>query len=690
MSDYSLLDFLKNLNNSEKLMDILNHHLAAKLTKKDPEEIKIIEKEVFDAFNKFLSNPDTREFILNFRLNGESWLMIALRKNNQEIARLLIKNGANLQVVSPTGKSSLSYAIIGGFPDIVKKCLETQNYELLNTKPEMLDEKSWMSSFVTFHANLKDKAAYAEIFKMLLNNPVMRNDTKYHYTWILMNYGFYLAKLGDNSLLELAFETGLLSPLERGADGRSSLIDNARHFGLTSTIKLLEDYKKQYEESIKEKVLSSHSKPEELEKYEIAKNSVKIQYFIMDKGHTLGLSHNIRYVDPLTQTVRVQKTEGNFYHPALQHASYLLDQYHKKLIEKGNRNEQALFFGDIKDAMHAILEDSISGIQKAHERIAGGELTFLQAGWAGHGFAIAIYGNYLIVCNRGQRKYSSDPKIMIYLLTPENKKKLTEPFIASLKEVQNIDPSIVLNRLAEVANPLNFLESIDAKEQAHGNCTDANFKSINKAILYLRKREVMAKEANKPESDLQIKKLALQWAIEAYKDFTKDRRDQDIDDIISEYNGNRIPKNVLDQLATLYLVERLFKPSKKTGKLALELNRVLRLLKAMTPECRKAVLSTSPESLVLALESNDKEMIEYLVKEGCKDYYGALFRLIERNADPEAIKRCIALGNIQPSKKLLNENEQTPLMTACIKGNIGIIMTLLEAGFKDGNMLHGG
>ncbi len=382
-------------------------------------------------------------------------------------------------------------------------------------------------------------------------------------------------------------------------------LDLAYTYHLWNEKDMLEKYQQAYLETASEAEIKQFA---ELQKGREQRNYIK------KKGHALGISDMILFLNPIAGKNATVHTEGFEDKYSIENLhSYLKDYLNQlpKLSEhkargKGEARESKAaveeksnlikHLTEINEAVTALSEyTNLKDAEKSSpkyllDRIKQNKLTILTGSWADHAFSIAIMGDFLIVSNRGSGRAATEHGSEIYRLTETEKKLITEDFIRSIADNSETKKDLILKRLKTITKPENFIEEIESQDQKHGTCSFVNHKSMIRSLLYLMECQSQASKLGRALSKTE-KDQAASFAKQHYKEFTQWMRDEEIDDIVKAYKEETVSKTILEQLIKSYIDEHFLKsPSKNAAKTKEDILRALKLLSLLNDNNRKEML----------------------------------------------------------------------------------------------------
>lgn len=185
------------------------------------------------------------------------------------------------------------------------------------------------------------------------------------------------------------------------------------------------------------------------------KNILTIKRF----SHSLGLSSKVTIGDQSGGKSEVD-TEGSLTFISISQLNNDIDLYLNSL--KKNSSE-SIHWKMISDAYkfeenYLILrigkkENAEDLYNRAFNR-DNPQLTTIPCGWQGHDLTVAVYKDYLIVCNRGEGIHPDGKGTHVYKLTAESKKILNEQgYIKSLRpDGVRLQKDIIMSRLTRVVS----------------------------------------------------------------------------------------------------------------------------------------------------------------------------------------------------------------------------------------------
>ncbi len=402
------------------------------------------------------------------------------------------------------------------------------------------------------------------------------------------------SKLKSNpKLLELILNKGNLNPFLTGASKFITPLILTRVFYWPDAEKKLQEYETKYKKELEK------TNPELLKQIEDYFNWIQ---YIKEKGHALGIDATIDIKNPMDgETVKIAMA-GNYNEPSTRHLTRLVSAYHAMVKEDASKQIIARHLDSLEEAYQVLHDYNRLGKRPKEllDRIRNHpeKPTILTAGWPDHTLSIAIYGNYIILSNRGAGGRGKEGfGIQIYKFPKELKEGLTEKIIQDLND-QKASEKTILDRINQLIPDENLVEEIESEDQKHGTCSFVNHKSIMKALLYLMEGKRLASEPGSPKEGSKIADDAMSFAKKEYKNFTRWLRNNEIKDIVAEYEGGSMPKEILDKIVEAYLHQHFFisKTTKDPKKREAELDWAYELLQAMDEGPRIAMINRLLES----------------------------------------------------------------------------------------------
>ncbi len=266
-------------------------------------------------------------------------------------------------------------------------------------------------------------------------------------------------------------------------------------------------------------------------------------------GHILGLEGELGFKHEVDNTYNFKlkaenaqdllktqkaKTEGN---SAAVSMSYLLDGFKEyvppaaseawKEVRQAFVTARSNFFNNVDERS----AKALAKIQKIPKNPP--ELVHLgNSGWGNenspagsHAIGITFYGEYMIVCNRGQFGDNKDCT-KVYKIDPS---RITHEQLKNL-ESHSADPNVTLNTIKAITGDKPPLATFPSKPQKFGNCSYANRMASVEAMLGLVKLQKEGKL-----NDRAIQEYARDPENrKAYKHFTKHCREMEVNRIITE------------------------------------------------------------------------------------------------------------------------------------------------------------
>lgn len=287
-------------------------------------------------------------------------------------------------------------------------------------------------------------------------------------------------------------------------------------------------------------------------------------------GHIEGISASIKIQSDLTSFNL--NTEGHSTYPSILMLNKQIKEYIERLgmhLEKDKEfNDSILLQGDLQEILNAFQaqilylecrKTNAEGARELSERYHKRNLTIVPCtcqlgGSAEHDFSVALYGNYLIVCNREIPLHAMGGTV-IYKLDPnkvtgeriEQFKRQGRPLV--LTELKKI-----IDEMVDISEPPIRLPS---KKQKHGTCTFVNAKGVVEGILYVKHKERLLENKRRNErtegvgvlNAEQLENEAKDFAERGYKKFTRFMRDNFLQQEISEFRS--LAKNLMELENTL-------------------------------------------------------------------------------------------------------------------------------------------
>lgn len=195
---------------------------------------------------------------------------------------------------------------------------------------------------------------------------------------------------------------------------------------------------------------------------------IEMKYFAARFGHTLGLRGTFT-----ANKVNISLENGEFQHFSFTILTEQLEKYvnaskahpaYTKVLQSFQFTQQLL-----QQHEHSF---SKSAASLFYDRYVRNKLIAFPAGIPEHSFAIALYGGFLVYCNRGkgsQRKYNCAIFPLKHKLTPHHIQKLMTGF-ESIEAFNNF-----LSNFIDLDRPLYTFHN---KSQKYQTCTYANPKAI--------------------------------------------------------------------------------------------------------------------------------------------------------------------------------------------------------------------
>jgi hypothetical protein len=214
-------------------------------------------------------------------------------------------------------------------------------------------------------------------------------------------------------------------------------------------------------------------------------------------------------------------------------------QYQIDLQGEGNtlRSSKALLFEMVRDYvknpdLEPTVKNNFDNILNAMaDKPNAVNIKYVECGWPGHAVGVAIVGDKLALCNRGDRYSELSGGVKIFNLKSENNAVFLNDLKRQSKSSKEFEAQ--LGKLVDLQNPTHEFKQI--KDQNHGTCSFVNQKSLIVAMLHL-------------QGD--------QQAYEHYKQFTAWLRDREIDKTIKNLHKATIDKNYADEIFYLNLLQR--------------------------------------------------------------------------------------------------------------------------------------
>lgn len=352
-------------------------------------------------------------------------------------------------------------------------------------------------------------------------------------------------------------------------------------------------------------------------------------------GHSLGISSDITIDGPTVGSTAEIRTDASYSLVSISQLNNELELYKKsitvpklqkkwdEIFEAFKFEERYLRFSEGEKAVTAenLLKRAMGELEP-EKLVEPPKLTTIPCGWLEHDFAIAIYKDYFIVCNRGQGLHPDRKGTHIYKLTDEAKKILKEQgYIESLRPKGDRLPMVdIMSRLNRVVDASNVVAALPSKAQKHGTCSFVNAKALCEGILFVQNLEE-GRTLGQMESQTEIQNAMKAARIE-YKKFTQYLRDSEIDRIIAEMKANENKTSVIkvyDGIIEAYLKQHFIKTNQsdeKKEKRIIELNRAKKLLSAMGDRIKNGILERLEKNgvdlIVLAEKYKVNDLLDLL------------------------------------------------------------------------------
>ncbi|MBS0286762.1 MAG: hypothetical protein JSR17_05660 [Proteobacteria bacterium] len=248
---------------------------------------------------------------------------------------------------------------------------------------------------------------------------------------------------------------------------------------------------------------------------------LEMYYAVSKAGHVLGLSGLIQFQVGTTQ-YRFDP-EGEYSSVSLQYITEHLALY--------NQKHPSGVCEAITEAYQFSLSLSHASTNHYHE-IAGkffanhyqaGKLVYLSSGWYKHGIGIALYGDYLIYCNRGQ---AGDQRFGCKVFRIKDKSKINQEFFNKIGTWHFKSATELHNLLSTVIDFDSPTLKFRCKGQRHGTCAYVNAKSIVEALIVMIQAGPYSSKAELDEA------YNTEYKRKKYKCFTSFVRDLEIDELI--------------------------------------------------------------------------------------------------------------------------------------------------------------
>lgn len=202
-------------------------------------------------------------------------------------------------------------------------------------------------------------------------------------------------------------------------------------------------------------------------------------YFAYRAGHVLGVTENIRVV--IGGSTKVIKTSGDYNATSM-----------KLLVEKLNAYKQSCP-SPLFNSIYRIMHDCYQKLELAsntytadsneyfYEKYLRDEIVFVSTGWVGHTVGVALYGRFLVYCNRGQHGDQVNG-IKIYAINDTS--KVDKDFFNGITRVNGNYSDFIktLKTITDLGRPLARLKK---KGQKRGDCSFSNPKAIIEALIVL-------------------------------------------------------------------------------------------------------------------------------------------------------------------------------------------------------------
>ncbi len=245
-------------------------------------------------------------------------------------------------------------------------------------------------------------------------------------------------------------------------------------------------------------------------------------YFANRVGHILGLSNNIKSL------VMGEAREFN--------TEYAMSAVSLKLLVDCLDSYRHRFPWEVIDTIYYAMKESAQLMtfydnyysEDAADILLGkyqnNEMIYLSSGWKGHGVALAIYGKYLLYCNRGQ---GGDPRYGCRIFEIKNIALINLELIKNLTDPNELDQASKFHEiLSKIVDLSKHVVRFRSKKQKHDTCTFVNPKSAVEGMMVLLRAGF---NANK-ERLLEVTRQEI--TRKKYKHFTNDIRNKEIDEII--------------------------------------------------------------------------------------------------------------------------------------------------------------
>lgn len=257
-------------------------------------------------------------------------------------------------------------------------------------------------------------------------------------------------------------------------------------------------------------------------------------YFSYRIGHVLGLNNYV--VSTIGGETKLFYTEYGMASAGLQLLINHLDSFRQK------------YPSDVVDIIYYAMKRSLQLIPLCdhvykpeapalfYEDYLNGKLVYLSSGWVEHILAMAFYGKYVALCNRGENK---DPRFGAAIYKIKNVKAINENFFVKLA----LNPSLTVGKFREIMESIIDFDTpvvtFRSTPQKHDTCTFVNPKSLIEPLIVLLR-------AGRYVSETRILEIAQEeYSRRKYKIFTQYIRNKEIDELIKNMFYAQDPELIL-------------------------------------------------------------------------------------------------------------------------------------------------
>lgn len=276
---------------------------------------------------------------------------------------------------------------------------------------------------------------------------------------------------------------------------------------------------------------------------------------------------------------------------------------HSSLI--AHNDDFSNFFQSLKGTNQYLSAQGKITDEMLAQRFKDKKLLIVPFGSPTHIISIALYGDYLVLCNRGRGKLETGTSI--FKLTAEQKNKINTSFIQSLNSGRNRSIEEVLEQLSNLVDLNKPFARLPTKPQGYGTCSYVNQKATLEGALFLFELERLAPKTDEDREKAIV--AAKKYARHEYKKFTKGSRDDEVDDLITEYvqeKSSDTENALLNRQMYLFLFERII--AEHHGQRKLDFAEIQRQQKHLDPDVVTNLIIALRKSRPAELNAMKKEI----------------------------------------------------------------------------------